>query len=58
MKRVAFIVEGHKDAHQIKGALGDVDCIVTGGTKLDNRIKSYIDFYIEKGYEVYLLSDP
>lgn len=58
--KTVFIVEGHKDAYQVKGALGSetVECIVTHGTKVNNRIKNEIDNHIANGNPVYILSDP
>lgn len=59
MSKVVLIVEGHKDAYQVEGALGDrVETLVTEGTRVNNKLKDYILFYIEKGYEPYILSDP
>lgn len=54
-----FIVEGHKDAYQVDGALGTKALvIVTEGTKVNNRIKNYINNFIEQGHPIYILSDP
>jgi 5S rRNA maturation endonuclease (ribonuclease M5) len=58
----AFIVEGHSDARQIIGALGDCDkpykVIVTDGTKMNNRNIINIGMAIDDGYTPYILSDP
>jgi ribonuclease M5 len=57
--KVVLIVEGHKDAFQVAGALGDkVVCVVTDGTKVNNSLKSKIDTHISNGDDLYILSDP
>jgi 5S rRNA maturation endonuclease (ribonuclease M5) len=54
-----FIVEGHKDAYQVDGAVGNsAHVIVTEGTKVNNRLKSTIENYRDKGNPIYILSDP
>jgi 5S rRNA maturation endonuclease (ribonuclease M5) len=58
----AFIVEGHSDARQIIGALGDCGMpfkvIVTDGTKMNNKNALNIDIAIMDGYTPFILSDP
>lgn len=56
----AFIVEGHKDAYQIQGALKGQDyrTIVTNGTKMNNALIDKINDIVDEGYTPYILSDP
>lgn len=56
-----FIVEGHSDARQIIGALGDCGdykIIVTDGTKVNNSLIMKIEEATDNGYVPYVLSDP
>lgn len=58
------MVEGTKDEDQIRSAFEGVDgaerirCLVTEGTKVNNRILAEIEDYQRKGYDIYILSDP
>lgn len=59
--KVVLIVEGLKDEDQIKKAFNnnpDVICLVTEGTKMNNRIKAEIEDYLRQDIDVYILSDP
>ena len=59
--KAVFIVEGLKDEDQIHKAFEDSDevvCIVTEGTKVNNRIRLEIESYLRKNIGVYILSDP
>lgn len=59
--RVALIVEGTKDADQIHNSFegnDNVKTLVTEGTKVNNRILNEIQYYIDIGYDIYILSDP
>lgn len=60
MSKPAFIVEGHSDVRQVKGALGENDyiTIVTNGTKVNNSLITKIEESIRNGYTPYILSDP
>lgn len=62
--KVCLIVEGLNDEYQIINAFknfegGDrVKCIVTGGTKVDNRILTEIEYYRRNEFDIFVLSDP
>ena len=62
--KAVLIVEGTKDADQIKKAFEGVDywcdvrTLVTEGTKVNNRILAEIEDCIRDGYNPYILSDP
>lgn len=62
--KVALIVEGTSDADQIYRAFSNesyrdlVKCVITEGTKVNNRILTEIGNYIKDGYSTYILSDP
>lgn len=64
MKKVALIVEGLKDEDQINSAFEDMDCkeyircLITEGTKVNNRILAEIEDLTRDGYDIYVLSDP
>ena len=61
MAKVVLIVEGLKDEDQIRKAFdGDdsVKCLVTEGTKMNNRIQAEIEDCQRQGIPVYILSDP
>lgn len=62
--KVCLLVEGTKDEDQIRSAFEDTDeadrirCLVTEGTKVNNRILAEIENYQRQGYDIYILSDP
>jgi 5S rRNA maturation endonuclease (ribonuclease M5) len=59
--KAVLIVEGLKDEDQIRKAFeGDEDviCLITEGTKMNNRIQAEIENYLREGIGVYILSDP
>jgi 5S rRNA maturation endonuclease (ribonuclease M5) len=62
--KVCLLVEGTKDEDQIRDAFAnmeckdDVRCLVTEGTKVNNRILADIENYKRQGYSLYILSDP
>lgn len=62
--KVCLMVEGTKDEDQIRDAFKDfegadrVECLVTEGTKVNNRILAEIENYKRNGYSIYILSDP
>lgn len=58
MTKCVFIVEGWKDSDQLKKAYPDIETIVTNGTRLNTRIRQCIQEYKDKGYRLYILSDP
>ena len=64
MRKVVLMVEGNKDEDQINGAFRDfgymeqIKCLITEGTKVNNRIRAEIEDYQREGYNVYILSDP
>jgi 5S rRNA maturation endonuclease (ribonuclease M5) len=64
VKKIVLIVEGTNDENQIVDAFRDMDCkdyvkcLVTEGTKVNNRIRAEIEDLYKKGYEPYVLSDP
>jgi ribonuclease M5 len=64
MRKAVLMVEGTNDEYQIrcafKGFEGSdrVKCLITEGTKFNNRIRAEIEDYRMKGYDVYILADP
>jgi ribonuclease M5 len=59
--KAVFIVEGLKDREQIQKAFEgneDVITLVTEGTKINNRIRLQIEYYLVRHVDVYILSDP
>lgn len=59
--KAVVIVEGLKDREQIQKAFDnddDVICLITEGTKMNNRIQAEIEDYLRQGVGVYILSDP
>lgn len=59
--KTVLIVEGLKDEDQIRKAFGDdpnVMCLITEGTKMNNRIQAEIENYLRQGVSAYILSDP
>jgi ribonuclease M5 len=64
VEKAVFIVEGNKDEDQITNAFTDMDCrenvecLVTEGTKVNNRIRAEIEDYQRRGFDIYILSDP
>jgi len=55
---LSLIVEGWNDLERIKGVYSDLDIVVTGGTKINNRLRKKISNRLAKGNNVYILSDP
>jgi 5S rRNA maturation endonuclease (ribonuclease M5) len=64
VKKALLMVEGTNDEYQIRCAFkgfegGDrVKCLITEGTKVNNRILAEIEHYRRQGYDPYILSDP
>jgi ribonuclease M5 len=64
MRRAVLLVEGLNDEYQIRKAFegfeGEdrVKCLITEGTKINNRIRAEVEDYQRKGYNIYILSDP
>lgn len=60
--KAVVIVEGLKDREQIQKAFegfsDEVICLITEGTKMNNRIQAEIEDYQRQGIGVYILSDP
>jgi len=62
--KACLMVEGTKDKDQISSAFNGfegadrVKCLVTEGTKVNNRIMAEVENYIREGYDIYILSDP
>lgn len=59
--KAVVIVEGLKDREQIQKAFDnddDVICLITEGTKMNNRIQAEIEDYLRQGVGIYILSDP
>jgi 5S rRNA maturation endonuclease (ribonuclease M5) len=62
--KAVLMVEGLNDEYQIRNAFKDfegedkIKCLVTEGTKVNNRILAEIENYRRQGYDIYILSDP
>lgn len=59
--KAVLIVEGLNDEYQIRKAFNnspDVICLITEGTKMNNRIQAEIEDYLRQGIKAYILSDP
>lgn len=62
--KAVLMVEGTNDEYQILSAFKDFDggdrvkCLITEGTKVNNRILAEIENYKRQGYDIYILSDP
>lgn len=55
---LSLIVEGWNDYHRIREVYPDLDILVTGGTKINNRLRRSIAYRLERGKLIYILSDP
>lgn len=59
--KAVFIVEGVNDADQINKAFNyndDIIILITEGTKVDPEMRAKMEDYLNRGYGVYILSDP
>jgi len=56
--RMIVIVEGWSDHDRVKGAVPEMETIVTNGTRMNNRIREQIRSHILSGDYVCILSDP
>lgn len=54
----AFVVEGTADEQHLKTLYPDLYCVVTHGTRMNNRVKSLIEKALQECDQVFLLSDP
>lgn len=56
--KYGFIIEGVNDEDKLLTVLPDAICVVTKGTRIDNRIKSEVTNMLNLCDEVFLLLDP
>lgn len=56
--RTVVIVEGWSDHDRVKGAVPEVETIVTNGTRMNNRLREQISKHILSGDYVFILTDP
>lgn len=57
---LVLIVEGLSDKHKILSVFpeSDIEFIVTGGTKFNNRVKTKIEEHMSDKNHLFLLTDP
>lgn len=55
---MGFVVEGLNDEKNLKQAMPSAYCVVTNGTRMNNRVKMDLRKALEECDVVYLLTDP
>lgn len=55
---MGFVVEGLNDERKMKEVMPDAHCVVTNGTRMNNRVRMDLRQALEECDVVYLLTDP
>lgn len=56
--KYGFVVEGFNDETKVLRVLPDAHCVVTKGTRMDNRVKMNLEKALKECDQVFLLADP
>lgn len=55
---MGFVVEGFNDEEKLLSLLNNAKCIVTKGTRVDNRVKNHVNKLLKTCDKVFLMPDP
>jgi ribonuclease M5 len=55
---MGFVVEGFNDESKVLSVINNASCVVTKGTKIDNRVKKSVNELIDTCDKVFLLTEP
>lgn len=55
---MGFVVEGFNDEKKVKEVMPDAHCVVTKGTRMNNRVKMDLKQALAECDVVFLLTDP